>query len=160
MSGLRAKPASNPLTLVQLARAAGTSLDDVRLYRDSGLLPPPRRQRSRSDDFAFETEHVARLHFIRRARSYAFTLDDIARLVDQSSLVTCGDVYSLVSRRLDEMRRDHGADAPVVAALEELLAICPGKGARQDCRILATLAGEARIRPAARAPRPASSTPP
>jgi DNA-binding transcriptional MerR regulator len=41
-------------TLAQLARAVGMSVEDVRFYRDSGLLPAPKRQRTRTDDFSFQ----------------------------------------------------------------------------------------------------------
>jgi IS5 family transposase len=46
--------ASGLFTLAQLARAVGMSVNDVRFYRDSGLLQAPQRQRSRSDDLTWE----------------------------------------------------------------------------------------------------------
>jgi hypothetical protein len=48
------KMALQPFTLAQLARAVGMSVEDVRFYRDSGLLPPPKRRRTRTDDFSFQ----------------------------------------------------------------------------------------------------------
>jgi len=70
-------------TLAQLARAVGMSVEDVRFYRDSGLLPPPKRQRTRNDDFSFQVKHVERLRFIQRALAYGFTLENIASFVDE-----------------------------------------------------------------------------
>lgn len=132
--------ALGPFTLAQLARAAGMSVDDVRSYRDKGLLQPARRQRSRTDDFAFQAEHVERLHFIKRALEYGLTVSDIAHLVNPAVLVTCGDVYTLTAQRLEQIRRSGGADTPMAVALGKLLGLCARVGSRQDCRILGTLA--------------------
>jgi MerR family transcriptional regulator, mercuric resistance operon regulatory protein len=131
--------ASGPFTLAALARAAGMGIDDVRFYRDRGLLQPARRRPGRSDDFAFQTDHLDRLHFIARALAYGLTLEDIAQLVDPASLMTCGDVCDLAERRLEQIRQS-GAEAPGAAALAQLLDDCAGVGSRNDCAILATLA--------------------
>ena len=132
--------ASGPFTLAQLARAAGMSIEDVRSYRDQGLLQRPRRQRSRTDDFAFQAEHVERLQFIKRALEYGLTINDIARIVDPAALVTCGDVYAVTARRLEQIRQTGGGDTPVAAALAKLLDVCGRVGGRQDCQILGALA--------------------
>ncbi len=126
-------------TLAQLAQHVDISLDEVRLYRDRGLLPAPRRMRSRSDDVAFRDEHVDRLKFIKRALECGLALEDIARLVDPAALVTCSDVYAVAERRLEQVRRSGGPDTPAAAILEKLLEACPRVGPRRDCRILATL---------------------
>ena len=131
--------ASAPFTLAELARAAGMSVDDVRSYRDRGLLQRPRRQRSRTDDFAYQAEHVERLQFIKRALEYGLTISDIARIVDPAALVTCGDVYAVTAHRLEQIRQSGGGDTPEAAALAKLLDICARVGSRQDCRILGML---------------------
>ena len=132
--------ALQPFTLAQLARAAGMSVEDVRSYRDSGLLPPPKRQRTRTDDFSFQVEHLERLRFIQRALAHGFTFENIARLVDEHGLVTCNDVYRISLQRLEELR--HLGDAKA-AALEKLIASCPGKGGRKECKILVALSEDA-----------------
>ncbi|HEY4165593.1 MAG TPA: MerR family transcriptional regulator [Reyranella sp.] len=131
--------ASGPFTLAQLARAAGMSIDDVRSYRDRGLLQPPRRQRSRTDDFAFQAEHLERLQFIRRALDHGLTIEDIAQLVDPYALTTCGDVRAVADRRLEQMRQSGAAETPAAAALVKLREGCAAVGSRRDCTMLATL---------------------
>jgi DNA-binding transcriptional MerR regulator len=116
------------------------SIGEVRLYRDRGLLQPPRRRRGRSDDFAFQQEHVDRLHFIKCALDYGFTVEDIAELVDPAALVTCGDVRSLTQRRLEQLRQSGEADPARADALAQLREKCAGVGSRKDCSILVTLA--------------------
>jgi hypothetical protein len=116
------------------------SIEDVRSYRDQGLLQRPRRQRSRTDDFAFQAEHLERLQFIKRALEHGLTVTDIARIVDPAALVTCGDVYAVTAQRLEQVRRAGGGDTPVAVALAKLLDVCRRVGSRQDCQILGMLA--------------------
>ena len=85
------------------------SIEDVRAYRDQGLLQRARRQRSRTDDFAFQAEHLERLQFIKRALEYGLTVTDIARIVDPAALVTCGDVYAVTAQRLEQIRQPAAA---------------------------------------------------
>ena len=130
---------SGPFSLAQLSRLAGLSVEDVRRYTDLGVLQPPRRRRGRAGDSGFHREHVERLRFITRALAYGFTIEDVRRLVDPYALVTCNDVYSLGTHRLEEMQTEQGDDAPAVTALQQLLAVCPRKGGRGNCDVLTTL---------------------
>ena len=116
------------------------SIEDVRLYRDRRLLQPPRRQRGRTDDFAYRQEHVDRLRFIARARSHGFSLEAIAELVDAEALHTCNDVYRFAARQLEQLLRNSGPEDPAIIALKNLIATCRGSGTRRDCQILAGLA--------------------
>jgi DNA-binding transcriptional MerR regulator len=114
------------------------SIDDVRFYRDSGLLQSARRRPGRTDDVAFRTNHLDRLHFIARALAHGLTIQDIAQLIDPAALVTCGDVCDLAERRLAQIRQS-GANA-TTAALAQLIESCAGVGSRHDCTIRAALA--------------------
>src|ERR1700753_437115 len=100
--------ASGPFTLAQLARAVGMSIEDVEFYWDRGLLQPARRRPGRSDDSGYHQEHVDRLHFIKRALEYGFSLEVISKLVDDTAMVTCNDVYGLATRHLEELRARFG----------------------------------------------------
>src|ERR1700751_825954 len=128
--------ASGPFTLVQLVRALDMSLDDGRFYRDSGLVQPAKRTRTSSDDFAFQVDHIERLQFIQRALACGFTHEDIAWLVDPVALVTCGDVYAVARRRLEDMRRSGKAETPAAVCLARLYEACTGIGTRKDCKTL------------------------
>ena len=132
--------ALGPFTLVELARAVGMSVDDVRFYGECGLLQPPRRQDGGTDDLAFQTDHVERLRFIQRAIAHGLFLEDIERFVDETNLVNCKDVRRIAVHRLAEYRIARSSENPTVIALEKLIASCGGIGARTDCPILATLA--------------------
>ena len=132
--------ASGPFTLVELARAVGMSVDDVRFYGECGLLQPPRRQDGGTDDLAFQTDHVERLRFIQRAIAHGFLLEDIERFVDETAPVTCNDVYRISVDRLAEYRKARRPGHPIVVALEMLVASCGRVGGRKDCQIVASLA--------------------
>lgn len=132
----------SPLTIAQLARAVGMSIEDVGSYRDRGLLPPPRRVRGREGDVAFYQDHAERLRFIQRALELEFPLEDIARLVDPQILVTSGDVRELARGHLARLHQDPARWQDAIATLSRLIAACPGTGRRQECAILAYLNGK------------------
>lgn len=134
---LRWKMASGPFTIFQLARAAGLTIDDVRFYRDSGLLQPPRRRPSRSGDMAFYDEHVERLHLIRGALRCGLTHADIAEIVDPSA--TCAVVSAVAKRRLEAMRAAGEAEAREATCLAGVHEACRPLGAGKDCSMLKTL---------------------
>jgi DNA-binding transcriptional MerR regulator len=112
-------------------------VDHVRFYRESGLLQPLRRQRGRSDRFAFQAEHVERLRFIKRALQHGFLVEHIEKMLDDAT--TCSDVHRIALHRVAELRRAGGPDS-TITALENLIALCVGVGSRKDCKILGALA--------------------
>jgi MerR family mercuric resistance operon transcriptional regulator len=127
------------MTIAQLARALGTSIKDVQLYVQSGVLQPPRRRRGRSGDFAFHKEHLERLCFIKRARRVGFNLQDIGLLVGPTGLVTCGDVKDLASERLRNLRAATSTRQHETFELEALIESCSGLGSRRECKLLEKL---------------------
>jgi DNA-binding transcriptional MerR regulator len=132
--------ASEPLTLGQLAHAVGMAVAEVKLYRACGLLQPTRRSPGRHTKFAYHKEHVDRLRFIARASAYGFSMDAVARLVDTSTLMTCGDIHRIAEGALGRMRHLLGSNAPSTAVLKELVDQCTGTGGREDCQVYRALA--------------------
>lgn len=140
---------AGPFTLRQLAAALGIDAATVRVLLQLGVLQPPRRRRGHQGDVAFHQEHVERLRFVKRALGVGFHLDDIALLVDPSGMITCGDVFALVSRRLTEMQRTNEDTRRLEAVIGEcqppcrdaLFPLCPAKLGRKECMILAKLHG-------------------
>ncbi len=136
----RAMPAIAPATIAELARKAGVDVATVRSYEEAGLVPKPRRRRGRSGDAAYHQEHLDRLLFIRRALDFGFTLEAIKELAGVTGgLQTCGDVYQIAARQLEELRDRIGKLQRVEATLADLVAACTKKGSRTDCAVLATL---------------------
>jgi DNA-binding transcriptional MerR regulator len=91
------------------------------------------------------TEGLPRLCFIKNARSYGFTLEDVAQLVDPRTLTSCADVHRLTLRRLEAVIQADRCDISRIVALDTLLTSCLGTGSREDCQILAALSGFDRL---------------
>lgn len=65
--------------VADLARAAQTSVRNVRVYQDRGLLPPPRREGRIG---LYSEEHLARLRLINRLLARGYTFATIGELFD------------------------------------------------------------------------------
>lgn len=74
----RSKP-EREYTIDQLARAASTSVRNVRAYQDRGLIPPPER-RGRTGYYG--SEHLSRLRIIGQMVHRGYTLTSIGELID------------------------------------------------------------------------------
>jgi MerR family transcriptional regulator, mercuric resistance operon regulatory protein len=114
-------------------------VEDVEFYEDCGVLQPPRRQVGRGGNRAFHQEHVERLHYIKRALGCGLTIDDVQALLDPAAMLTAGDVYEVVRRRLSNVRQAEHTEEWAAHALEKLLETCPRTGSRRHCNILKTL---------------------
>jgi DNA-binding transcriptional MerR regulator len=68
-----------PLTIGQLARAAGVSAKTIRYYEQVGILPVPRRNATGYRQY--DRHDVHRLLFIRRARALGLSVPDLKTLL-------------------------------------------------------------------------------
>lgn len=87
-------------TVVQLARAAGSTPDAVRHYTEIGLLHP---QRDRRNNYRrYPDGDRQRLAFIRTSRELGFSLEDIRRILAEADRgdSPCPQVRELYARRL------------------------------------------------------------
>jgi len=69
---------SHEMIIDELARRAGTTTRNVRLYQSRGLLPPPQR---RGRVAYYSEEHLARLQLIGRLQERGFSLASIDQLL-------------------------------------------------------------------------------
>lgn len=127
-----------------LARQADVAIDTVRYYERQGLLPAPERTETGYRSYA--PDDVARLRFIRRAKTLGFTLGEIRELLELTGRreqdmagVKSAAIQKLadVDARIAELQRMRGG-------LERLVASCPGHGALEHCPILDALSGDER----------------
>lgn len=68
----------NEYTVDELARAADSTVRNVRAYQDRGLLPPPTR---RGRTGIYTSDHLARLRLIGQLLNRGYTLGNIAELI-------------------------------------------------------------------------------
>lgn len=132
------------LTIGELARACDTRPDTIRYYERERLLPRPMRAQSRFR--LYEADAIARMRFIRQAKSLGFSLGEIRELlalrVDRTK--TCGDVRMRARAKIAEIDARIDDLARMKAALDRLAATCAGSGPTSECPILDALeAGDA-----------------
>lgn len=135
---------SPTLTIGGLAKRAGVAIDTIRYYEREGLLPEPSRRPSGYRSYGEGT--LARLRFIRRAKTLGFTLEEIRDLLALSADRQRGvkAVKQRAQRRLAEIEGRIAELERVRAGLAQLIEACPGHGAPDQCPILQALGAQER----------------
>lgn len=126
------------LTIGKAARAAGVNVETIRFYERRGLIEQPRK----GDGYRiYPAEMVARVRFIREAQQIGFSLREIHELLslraDPSS--DCGDVRERALAKIEEVDRKLAELERMRAALDRIVAACPGRGELRSCTILEAL---------------------
>jgi Hg(II)-responsive transcriptional regulator len=130
-----------PLTIGRLAEQADVGVDTVRFYERRGLLPEPDRTPAGYRIYAGDT--VARLRFIRRAKSLGFSLDEIKTLLQlHDSGGDKSEVKKLTGRKLLQIDTRISDLTRIRKVLAELAQQCSGSGDIGGCPIIEALATE------------------
>ena len=122
-----------------LARVTETKVETVRYYEKLGLMAPP--ERTASNYRIYGEADLARLSFIRRARSLGFTLDairDLLRLADDEHQ-PCEAVDIIARAHLAAIDQKLSDLAALKSELTRLISSCQ-HGTVADCQIIGTLA--------------------
>ena len=126
------------LTIGQLAKASAVGVETIRYYEREGILEPPWRGANGYRHYPPET--VARLGFVRRAKSLGFSLAEIRELLgladptgDRARVKTLAQhKLAEIDRRIEELRR-------MRMALADLDRQCSGHGPVEGCPIIEAL---------------------
>lgn len=131
------EPKAAPLTIGQLAREAGVSVETIRFYERRGLVPEPDRSPS-SGYRLYRPGAARRLFFIRHAKDLGFTLEEIQELLDLrvDPASTCADVRGRVKARIADIERRVASLEGMRQALERLARQCRGRGPVSECPII------------------------
>lgn len=127
------------LTIGKLACATGTKVETIRYYEQIGLLPAPAR--SAANYRTYDTAHLSRLSFIRRARDLGFSIDQVRELMgladrrDQS----CMAVDVIANQHRDAITRKISDLTALAGELDTLIDSC-SRNTVADCRIIEALA--------------------
>lgn len=86
-----------------LSEQAGIPTQTIRYYEQLGLLEPPERTDSRYR--VYTAEHLERLQFIRRAKTFGLSLEEIKQLIDMRSegVAPCCHLKDLVGRHIEDL---------------------------------------------------------
>lgn len=130
------------LTISRAAKRAGVGVETIRFYERRGLIKQPPRPRSGGFRF-YDKDVVERVRFIRQAQELGFSLREIKELLSLRADATadCGDVRTKAITKRTEVERKIGQLQQIRAALDNLIASCPGGGALRACTIIDALNG-------------------
>lgn len=126
-------------TISQLAKAAGVPTTTVRYYERIGLVQP--EDRSEGNYRLYSDQSLHKVKFIRAAQSIGFTLDDVKTLLasPDGSVVSCGEVQSLIEERLGEVAGRLNDLRHVQRVLKSALQKCRNTQRNDCCHVLETL---------------------
>jgi MerR family transcriptional regulator, copper efflux regulator len=128
------------VTIGEAARRAGVGVETIRFYERRGLIQQPAKPPN-SGFRVYSSEQIERIKFIRQAQQIGFSLGEIEELLSLRAdpNADCADVREQAAAKLDEVERKIEQLRQIRAALQALLAVCPGRGGLQACTILDTL---------------------
>ena len=146
------------LTIGTAAREAGVGVETVRFYERQKLIErPPKPEGAGVRRYSFET--IARIRFIREAQQLGFSLREIRELLalraDPST--DCSKVREQALAKLHEVHDKVERLRNIGAALETLIASCPGQGGLRACSIIDALEFRSRKTSESGEPTPKSS---
>lgn len=147
------------ITISRTAKLAGVGVETIRFYERRGLVAQPRQPRD-GGYRVYDYDVIERIRFIRQAQELGFSLAEIGDLLSlrASPSADCGDVRIKAVAKRTEVNRKIAQLQHIRAALDELIATCPGGGALRACTILDAMAGRTGETPkkpkAASKPRP------
>ena len=127
------------MTIGQVARKTGVSVEAIRYYEKEGLITEP--ERSPSGYRQYQTETVKRVLFIQRAKEVGFTLKEINDLLTLQSNpnACCGDILSRATSKVEQIEAKIDELQRMKNALQELTEECVSDSGLEDCPILDAL---------------------
>lgn len=127
------------LTIGQVAKATGVTVETVRFYEKQGLIAPP--QRSEAGYRQYPGDAVRRVRFIQRAKEVGFTLSEIGELLAlrQEPGTSCGDIKLRATQKIEVIDQKIRDLTRIRGALARMVVKCSGSGGLQECPILEEL---------------------
>lgn len=118
----------------QVAEKLGLSVDTLRYYEKSGLLPPVAR--TGSGLRTYDEKDLSRLKFIQRAQKMDFSLAEIAALLEmrEDPQHARDEVRAMVTSKLEEVESRLEDLMLLERELRLLINLC--RGAEEGCPII------------------------
>jgi Cu(I)-responsive transcriptional regulator len=130
-------------TIGGLARETATKAETIRYYERINLLPAP--DRTNGNYRIYNTEHLSRLSFIRRARDLGFSIEqvrEILGLADDRNR-SCAGVDAIAREHLAEVERKIADLNAMRRELSTIIGQC-ARNVIADCRIIEALSPPAK----------------
>ncbi|MEZ5275535.1 MAG: heavy metal-responsive transcriptional regulator [Opitutaceae bacterium] len=113
------------MTIGELSKKAGVSVEAIRYYEREGILP--RAYRWSDNNYRdFDEDALMRLKFVRSAKDSGFTLREIRKLMDLNLVPgeACADVEKMIDQKLEVIESRIGRMRRLEANLVEMQKAC------------------------------------
>jgi len=129
------------LSIGDLSRHTGVSIETIRYYERIGLLPAS--PRTQGGHRVYDDAHRRRLAFVRRSRDLGFSINDTRDLLGlaRGQHLTCAEVKALTEQHVAGIRAKIRDLKKLERVLSQLAAKCKASSV-PDCPILDALAGD------------------
>ncbi len=127
------------LSIGEVARRTGVSVETIRYYEREALIHEP--PRSTAGYRRYPTETVRRIRFIKRAKALGFTLGEVAELLSLQTApgASCADVKARAQVKIADIDERLRMFERMKQALVQLVGQCHGHGPVSECPILESL---------------------
>ena len=124
------------LTIGQVAKEIGITVEAVRFYEKQGLIAKP--QRSESGYRQYQPETLKRIRFIQRAKDVGFTLKEIDDLLTlrKKPNTSCIDIKLKALEKIENVDRKLNDLKNIRSSLTQMVMRCDANGELGDCPIL------------------------
>jgi Hg(II)-responsive transcriptional regulator len=129
---------ASSFTVATAAMLAAVGVETVRYYERRGLIAQP--ERKTSGYRTYDSKHVARIRFIKRAQELGFSLEEIEDLLALEDGRDRRSIRGIATQRLREIRARLADLARMEKALTHLLHDCEGNEKTLHCPIIAAIA--------------------
>jgi len=129
------------LTIGKVAKSVGIGIETVRFYERKGLIQPPIR--TEANYRLYTDDGIARLRFIKQAKSLGFTLREIKELLllRVRPDATKADIKKQIHDKINDVEMKINDLKAIKKSLKSLDSCCDGHGSAFDCPILMALDG-------------------
>jgi DNA-binding transcriptional MerR regulator len=126
------------MSVVMLAKAAGTTVELVQFYEKLGLIPTPQRNLALRQ--AYGPDHLRRLIFVRRSIELGFSIDQIRRLITLADDPhrDCAAISAIAEDALRDVAARKSSLLRLEAELQRLVVQCRGNRV-EACGIIEAL---------------------
>ncbi len=125
-------------TIGQLAKETGITNETIRFYEQYGLITKPGRQESGYREFT--QKHIGQIAFIKQAKTMAFTLKEILKLLDYvDKKQSKSDILKFIEAKILDVEAHFSDLKKTRQSLQLVLKECVARNNIYDCKFFAHL---------------------
>ncbi len=124
------------LTIGNLAASAGVNVETIRYYERRGLIDQP--VKPKNGYRRYDKTILDRIHFIKKAQSLGFQLDEIINLLSLAN-GQCSEIQSLAEAKLGDVQSKVKDLQRLETVLADLVRQCDARVNKAHCPIIDAL---------------------